>query len=310
MILDNLYNEILIDPLNEGANELYIVSGYASATFCRRHLEDLLKINKNIKLNLIIGMPTSRNDQYHFLNLLNNYPNSLRANYYEGKPGVHAKVYSWTKDSKPLIGFSGSANYTQFGFFKNMQENQMISDDAENIHVYFESLLLKSVPIEKSKKEEKQILMTEKISTSLPAGEMEWIEPNKSVRISLLEKSGKLPSKSGLNWGQRPRREQNQAYLSIRKDARKEGFLPDRNFTFSLLTDDSVALDCVVQQDGRKAISTTNNNSEIGRYFRERLGVESGKLVLKDDLIKYGRTDFILRKIDDETFMLDFSKIS
>ena len=77
------------------------------------------------------------------------------------------------------------------------------------------------MPIEKSKKEEKQILMTEKISTSLPAGEMEWIEPNKSVRISLLEKSGKLPSKSGLNWGQRPRREQNQAYLSIRKDARK-----------------------------------------------------------------------------------------
>ena len=66
----------------------------------------------------------------------------------------------------------------------------------------------------------------------------------------------------------------------------------------------------MVQQDGRKAISTTNNNSEIGRYFRERLGVESGKLVLKDDLIKYGRTDFILRKIDDETFMLDFSKIS
>mgnify|MGYP001418130813 FL=1 len=120
--------------------------------------------------------------------------------------------------------------------------------------------------------------------------------------------SGNLPKKSGLNWGQRPDREPNQAYLSVKKDARKEGFLPEKGFTFSLLTDDRVAMDCVVQQDNRKAISTTNNNSDLGKYFRNRLGVEEGKIILKDDLINYGRTDFILRKIDDETFMLDFSK--
>ena len=51
MIIDNLYNEVLIDPLKEGVNELFVVSGYASATFCRRHIEELLEVNQNFKLN-------------------------------------------------------------------------------------------------------------------------------------------------------------------------------------------------------------------------------------------------------------------
>ena len=90
---------------------------------------------------------------------------------------------------------------------------------------------------------------------------------------------------------------------------KQEGFLPEKTFTFTLLTDDNETLDCTVQQDGRKASSTTNDNSLLGKYFRGRLGVESGSLVTKDDLIRYGRTDFSLRKLDDETFFLDFSKM-
>ena len=310
MITKNLYKEVLINPINKDVDELYIVSGFASATFCRRNLEELLNLNNKFKLNLIIGMSTSRNDQFHFKNLSKNYPNSIKAYYYIGKPSVHSKVYSWTKNNNPLIGFSGSANYSQYGFFSDMQENQMIEDNAKDIYDYFRSLLPDSISIEEFKNEEnnQQELHNDNVFDHLPAGQIEWVEPNRSVRISLLDVSGNLPKKSGLNWGQRPDREPNQAYLSVKKDARKEGFLPEKGFTFSLMTDDKVAMDCVVQQDNRKAISTTNNNSDLGKYFRNRLGVEEGKIILKDDLIKYGRTDFILRKIDDETFMLDFSK--
>ena len=139
-------------------------------------------------------------------------------------------------------------------------------------------------------------------------GEIEWIENNKSVRISFLSRNGTLPSRAGLNWGQRPGREPNQAYLPIRSDARQEGFLPEKTFTFSLLTDDNETFDCTVAQDGRKAIHSTNDNSELGKYIRKRLGVKLGSFVTKDDLLRYGRTDFLLKKLDDETFFLDLSK--
>jgi hypothetical protein len=64
-------------------------------------------------------------------------------------------------------------------------------------------------------------------------------------------------------------------------------------------------MDCVVAQDGRKAIHSTLNNSEIGRYIRTRIGVPLGNPVSLDDLVRYGRTDFTIEKLDEETFFLD-----
>jgi hypothetical protein len=126
---------------------------------------------------------------------------------------------------------------------------------------------------------------------------------------------------SGLNWGQRlqrtysqdrksftvTQREPNQAYLSLKQNSRKEGFLPPRALTFSLITDDGESFDCVVAQDGRKAIESTYNNSLLGIYFRRRLGLPLGSKIEVDDLENYGRTDYTIEKIDEETFLLDFS---
>ena len=33
-----------------------------------------------------------------------------------------------------------------------------------------------------------------------------------------------------------------------------------------------------------------------------------GEFVKKEDLINYGRTDFVLKKLNEETFFLDFRK--
>ena len=156
---------------------------------------------------------------------------------------------------------------------------------------------------------------------SIPAGQINWEIPDKRVTISFLDKKGELPAISGLNWGKRlekrihkktgelklVRRDPNQAYLSLKQDARKDGFLPERAFNFTLVTDDGKTFDCVVAQDGRKSIQTTNDNSLLGAYVRERIGVPSGGLVTAEDLERYGRTDYTIEKIDDETFLLDFS---
>jgi hypothetical protein len=310
MLTENLYKNVLINPATNGSNELFIVSGYSSATFLSRHFNDLKNINTVLKINLLIGMHQKRNDHSAYLNIKSLFADRFEGYYFSGRPGVHSKTYSWVKNGLPTIGFSGSANYSQYGFFDTMQQNQMVEDDPFVIRDYFEKLKSNSIKIEDYLPSQDEIINFENIEGSLMPGEIEWIEYNKSVRISFLSKNGELPARSGLNWGQRPEhnRDPNQAYLSIRSDARQVGFLPEKTFTFTLLTDDNETLDCTVAQGGRKAIHTTNDNSLLGKYFRDRLGVESGSLVIKDDLIRYGRTDFLLKKLDDETFFLDFSK--
>ena len=307
MITKDLYNEILIQPILQGYHELFVVSGYSSATFLRKHLGDALERNPKIKIKLIIGMNQKRRDHSAYLNLIDNYPTQFDGYYYSGKPEVHSKVYYWRDESNNTLGYSGSANYSQYGFFSDKQQNQMVNGSSEDIFNFFNDLLVDSTPIVDYLLKEDEKLQYETVIGSLTPGQIEWIIPDKAIRISLLSRDGTLAKKSGLNWGQRPGRDPNQAYLSIRSDARKEGFLPEKKYTFTLLTDDDSTMDCTVQQDGRKAISTTNDNSELGNYFRKRLNVASGAMITKEHLRDYGRSDFLLKKLDEETFFLDFS---
>lgn len=314
MITENLYNTVLLNPLRSDLgqnNELYVVSGYASATFLQRHFSEARKLNPQFKLHLIIGMRQKRRDHAAYMQMISKNPDSLFGYYYSGNPEVHAKSYCWSRDGILTEGFSGSANYSQYGFFAERQLNQMTPDDPFEIKGFFNRLLCNSLPITEYLPAQEELVLVPSTSNSIAPGEIHWVENDRSVRISLLSRDGSLAQGSGLNWGLRKneqRREPNQAYLAIRKTARKEGFLPEKKFTFTLLTDDKTTLDCTVQQDGRKAISTTDNNSILGKYFRARLAVPDGERVTKEHLINYGRTDFLLTKLDQETFHMDFSQ--
>jgi len=142
--------------------------------------------------------------------------------------------------------------------------------------------------------------------TNVPPGRIRWDVPNSVVTISFLDIAGQVPTKSGLNWGHRNGRDRNQAYLSIKGNARF-GFLPHRAVPFTLQTDDGHRFICVVAQDENKAIETQNSNSELGLYIRQRIGVPSGQLIVLNDLVNYGRTDFTIIKNDDGTYTLDLS---
>ncbi len=323
MIIDNLYNDILVEPiLTNDVNELYIVSGYASATFLRRHIREIESFGvENYKINLIVGMPSKRSDHNAFLQIHEEFGDNISGYYYNGGVPVHSKVYSWFNDDEAIFGYSGSANYSQYGFFANKQINQMNVDNPAEIKTFYDALLDSSIFIPEAVVEESVLERIPEIAGSIEPGQISWIEMDKSVRISFLARNGTLPAKSGLNWGQREekrinretgeisyvRREPDQAYLSIKQDARKEGFLPEKTFTFTMMTDDDVVMDCVVAQDGRKGVQTTNDNSELGRYIRDRLNVPHGTFLTVEHLEEYGRTDFTLIKVDDETFLFDFS---
>ena len=78
MIIDNLYNDVLINPVNPAdKDELFIVSGYSSATFVRRHFRETN--SDNLKINLIVGMQSRRGDHGAFLQLHNAYFSKFNA---------------------------------------------------------------------------------------------------------------------------------------------------------------------------------------------------------------------------------------
>ena len=62
-----------------------------------------------------------------------------------------------------------------------------------------------------------------------------------------------------------------------------------------------------VEQDGDKAITCPDDNAMLGRYFRERIGVESGKAITAAALYNYGKTSVVFTKLNDELFYMDFS---
>lgn len=131
-----------------------------------------------------------------------------------------------------------------------------------------------------------------------------------NIRLPLTVGSGekeRVPFVSGLNWGQRPGRDPNQAYLAIPIYIQKSNFFPALGVPFQIITDDDECWVCARRQANGKAIHTIKDNTLLGKYFRKRLNLESGDMVTLYSLLKYGRTSVEIFKKSETVFFLDFS---
>lgn len=117
----------------------------------------------------------------------------------------------------------------------------------------------------------------------------------------------KVPARSGLNWGQRPRRNQNQAYLPVPAEVQRSNFFPEKGTEFQAIADDGTEFKFVRAQVNGKGIHSLPTNDLIGAYFRSRLKLESGELIVLTHLLLYGRTTVDFYKIDVDLFYMDFS---
>ena len=315
MLSENLYSQILLDPVQNGADGLCIVSGYATAAMADRHIKSIEEIEIDIKIKLIVGMcpvdGISLTNHKGFKHLVND---KFECSYLYKKPAVHSKIYVWTKSDRPLIGFVGSANYTQMAFYSRQRE-AMAHCDPNSAFSYFQSIVSDAiycthndaenvVGIYRGRKEKDlDIASQNKTNTSI-LGDLKGLSYQV---ISLLTNEGDVGQISGLNWGQRPNRNKNQAYIALRAEIYNLDFFPERPIQFTVLTDDNKTLICTRAQDNSKAIEMPQNNSLLGKYFRNRLNLASGQFVKKEHLEQYGRTDVTFYKIDDETYFMDFS---
>lgn len=313
LITKNIFSKVLLEPANN-SSDLYIVSGYASSTMASYHAEILKEQEANINVHLIIGM-TSKNglsvkDHIEFKNLMENeLPGRFECSYLINHYPVHSKVYSWLHKNEPIRGFLGSANYSQQAFIINHQGEVASECNSLQAYEYYQSLIDNTLFCTHQDVEEEITMYDNRIITSnqntTKAGNS--TAGLEKVTITLVNNSGMVSASSGLNWGQRSGREPNQAYIPLKSEVCNTDFFPPIGQHFTINTDDGKILICTRAQQNGKAIHTPLNNSQIGEYFRNRLNVANGELVIMADLTNYGRTDIDFYKVDEENYFMDFS---
>jgi hypothetical protein len=326
MIINNLFNRILMEPAISGCNKLLIISGYATSAMAFHHLRELTNIGKtDIEIKLIIGMSSTEgisvSNHNGFKQIVNNFEEKFQCSYRTSNPPVHSKVYIWLQGNEPRFSFLGSANYTQTAFNEKIQKETLSECNNTEALSYFESMDSDSIYCNHPDSENLIQIFNDRAYQRKPkefheplgSETIPMFQPNftslENVTVSLLDRIGNIHNKGGLNWGQRDKREPNQAYIQLSPKIYKSDFFPIKSTHFTILTDDNKTLICTRAQKNSMgaAIETPHNNSLLGEYFRNRLGLPNGAFIKKESLLNYGRTDVSFYKIDDENYYMDFS---
>jgi len=314
---ENFRDLVLLEPIRQGADKLKIISAYATHTMASWHITEIAsRTLPPIEITLVVGMcgfdgiSTAVHEGFKELVGRNRAANQscLQCQYvYRGSP-VHSTLYLWERADRPFCAYMGSANYTQSAFSDTRRE-LLMECNPDEAYAYYETIESDTIYCNHAEVEDDvKIVPTHPI---LAAEETPLISVRgsgvESVTLSLLARDGNTGRRSGLNWGQRDKREPNQAYIPLPVNIARSEFFPLKKKQFSVLTDDGKQLILRVEQQNDKAITTPLNNSLLGEYFRGRLGIGNGEYVTLQNLLDYGRTDVVFYKLDEEQFFMDFS---
>lgn len=317
MKYSDLARRVLFAPMQLGADRLCILSGYATPNMASWLIKNLKKFkSRPIDLSLIVGMvpfdglSISVHEGFKELQkeLLPYEVVHYQCSYVYGSTPVHAKVYIWLKGDEPVMAFTGSANFTQSAFGDNRRE-YMVECDALKAYRYYCDIENDTIFCNHAEVEEYIVLYPTHSVLDMenkPIGSLSGENIDK-ISLSLLSENGEVGTKSGLNWGQRSRRNKNEAYIPLPANMVRTGFFPLNKQHFTVVTDDGRQLILRVEQQGNKAITTPLSNAQLGEYFRNRLGLANGAYIWRSDLENYGRTDVTFYKFDDEQYYMDFS---
>lgn len=316
MFTEDIAKKILFQPLHDGADELYLATSYATHTMLSWFLTNLeLHQHQTLRIAMIVGMVP-----YNHLSVTVHdgfcalvkppYPpqiDKVECSYLYDSPAFHGNLYIWKKHGVFYKAFMGSAPFVQSAFTRRDVQESMVECDVQEAWKLYSTLIGRSVYCNHAEIEEYVQLVPSHPVLDMELNLVSKLDDYESVTLSLVTKNGKPGSRSGLNWGQRPRREPNQAYIPLPRPIAQSGFFPPKNVHFTAITDDRKQLTLRVEQQNDKAIATPERNSDLGEYFRNRLGLANGAFVTRNDLDAYGRTDVTFYKLDDETYYMDFS---
>ncbi len=334
LLEDALFERVLVAPRATGADTLWVLSGYASAAMASDHILFLRDKHLSVDIRLIYGMAGSdgvtRSNHAGFLSLQEKrefrFDGAFSCAYVKRPLAVHSKLYVWSRGDTPVVAFAGSANYTVNGFHGGTNRREILAEcDSKAALQIWERHLQDAIPCQLANLTADFSPHRSKQTTDLPIASTILMETNPSspfygcpkVELPLLTKNGDLGDGACLNWGVRatgrPRndgnaaRDPDQAYIRLEAKVYRTSFFPPIAKRFTVLTDDGHIFSCARAQQNGKAIHTPQDNAELGRYFRTRIGVPLGAYITPEDLRRYGRLTLTFYKLDDENYVMDFS---
>ena len=321
MMIRDIGQAILFEPLRGDVNELYIVSGYATPNMLSWYIMNLYqKTQTPISINLLVGMVPydgiSVSAHEGFVQLIHDdLPQEverLECGYIYDMPAVNSNFYIWAKNGNPVTAFAGSAHFVQNAFVGARRQEVMLACAPDEAMREFQSLIGRSIYANHAEVEEYITIHPTHPVFDRENNLVEGVDALEqqgypTIRLSLVTRTGAPGKRSGLNWGQRPNRNPNEAYIPLPSKIAKSGFFPLEKQHFTVITDDRHQLILRVEQQNDKAITTPARNSDLGEYFRNRLGLANGEFVTRDALDDYGRTDVAFVQLDEETYYMDFS---
>jgi len=312
-------------------DDFIVVSGYVGI----EPIKKLADLPPNIHATVIYGMygSDSISSPLHnaLLELQERMPNVEIL--YSTIP-VHSKIYFWREEGNITQGLVGSANFSVSGLKNNYKEvlTEISEASFQDFAEYYKYVRNKSIPCTdvdiKVRKVSKIARTTAQTQPLLTHG---------ICRVSFLDRSGRIPKGSGLNWGCADGHvTKGDAYIPIKKDyirmfpkmfppkkyvggvqnENSKGRKNRENDEVELIWDDGTVMIGLLEgqqhntEDGMiypKQLSTSPQKSILGLYLRKRIGVSTTHIITKTDLKKYGRNHIDISLIGEGIYYMDFS---
>ncbi len=309
---ESAVQRMLFAPIQEGADKLCIMTAHATpsmASWLMKSYEE--RGASNVSVEMIVGdtlnggIDSVSHEAYKILqgNRSSGNYGKFTCSYLHLPPEIDKNYYIWLNADYPFRAFTCTHDFTQPALLRR-RSGTLAERSATAAYRLFEQTTNRAIFCNHAEVEE-YVTITSTASQLMSTASLPQTE---CVHLPLItKKTGEPGIRSGLNWGQRGKRNRNEAYIPLPSKIAKDGFFPLNKQHFLVVTDDHHTLQLRVEQMNDKAITTPASNALLGEYFRNRLGLANGAFVHTSDLRAYGRTDVTFYKIDEEQYYMDFS---
>jgi len=310
---------------NLECDQMIILSGYVGPNPVQRLIE------LPFKTTVIYGMYGSdgiRRNLHEALVNLNQ--NTSKVNIKYSTIPVHSKCYVWLYRGRVIYALIGSANFSVNGLTTPFKEvlAETSRDSFDPLARYIAQVTEVAISCEDGIFSESKTRKTnEDITPSIF---------NEECKLSLIDRTGLVPRRSGLNWGlaslDGSHVNIDDAYIPIRKSTIREysnlfppkqllprhdveeGRRSRHNDSIEIIWDDGTTMRGLLEgnQDEKgvmypKQIASHPEKKILGQYLRKRLGVPSGTAITLADLDRYGRRDIEITLQAEGIYLFDFS---
>ena len=240
---DGIAGKILFDPIKEGADRLCILTAEATPSMASWLLKSYEELGiSDVTVKLIIGDTLNKGidkgshesfKELHGTRYSDTWGN-FSCSYLTHPPAFeNNSYYIWLNGDTPVRAYKISEPFTQQYLLHDDKENVNETDAVQAYGIYTDAEK-RTVYCTYAEVDEYVVLRSAEDTTR----EQMETDAENCVHLSLLARGGETGTRSGLNWGQRNKRNRNEAYIPLPSHIAKSGFFPLDKQHFLVVTED------------------------------------------------------------------------